>query len=265
MACTRSRHGASPVLRARWRTADRSPLARSIDGGDRSASPHDAVDCERHRAAGEDDAGRWRRVPGCAPPSSTGGRPGRRPRTAGMRGHRSGDAPARTRRRCSTPRSRRPTPTTTLRARLAGAARGGERRTRRAFSRRRRDGSACCAARWSSTRCSSAITRSITGATADLVCTYLPGLDLVQHGLFGAETVRRLAAAAAERLEALEQYYVVLDALLAPVLQASRGDDRADRPHRTRAACSTVRRGCSPASGDAVNTRLKDGAARPPT
>ena len=67
------------------------------------------------------------------------------------------------------------------------------------------------------------ITRSITGATTDLACTYLPGLDLVQHALFAGDGAQT-AAAAAERLAALEQYYVALDALLAPVLQPSRGE-----------------------------------------
>jgi hypothetical protein len=70
-----------------------------------------------------------------------------------------------------------------------------------------------------------AITKQIATADADLVCTYLPGLDLVQHGLFGSgEAAGTSPAFAAERLAALDEYYVLLDALLEPALRVS-GDD----------------------------------------
>lgn len=67
-----------------------------------------------------------------------------------------------------------------------------------------------------------AITKQIAAPNADLVCTYLPGLDLVQHGLFGnAEAAGTSPASAAERLAALDEYYVLLDALLEPALRVS--------------------------------------------
>ncbi|HKW01881.1 MAG TPA: alkaline phosphatase family protein, partial [Vicinamibacterales bacterium] len=58
----------------------------------------------------------------------------------------------------------------------------------------------------------------------DLRVLYLPGLDIVQHSLFGAVEAGAMApASAAERLKALEQYYVFLDESLA---QFTRGSDR---------------------------------------
>ena len=103
------------------------------------------------------------------------------------------------------------------------------------------------------------ITRSITSATTDLVCTYLPGLDLVQHALFAGDGAQT-AAAAAERLAALEQYYVALDSLLAPVLQPSPGEIVfvVTAPGRVQSGSG----GLFAAVGGAVNTRLKDGSAR---
>jgi hypothetical protein len=70
-----------------------------------------------------------------------------------------------------------------------------------------------------------AITKQVAAPDADLVCTYLPGLDLVQHGLFSsAEAAGTSPASAAERLAALDEYYVLLDALLEPALRVT-GDD----------------------------------------
>ena len=58
----------------------------------------------------------------------------------------------------------------------------------------------------------------------DLRVVYLPGLDIVQHSLFGAVEAGAMApASAAERLKALEQYYVFLDESLA---QFTAGSDR---------------------------------------
>ena len=58
----------------------------------------------------------------------------------------------------------------------------------------------------------------------DLRVLYLPGLDIVQHSLFGAVEAGAMApASAAERLKALEQYYVFLDEGLA---QFTAGSDR---------------------------------------
>jgi hypothetical protein len=103
------------------------------------------------------------------------------------------------------------------------------------------------------------ITRSITDATTDLACTYLPGLDLVQHGLFAGEGAQT-AAAAAERLAALEQYYIVLDTLLAPLLEPSPGEIVfvVTGPGRVQQGSE----GLFAAVGEAVNVRLKDGSVR---
>ena len=103
------------------------------------------------------------------------------------------------------------------------------------------------------------ITASITDATTDLACTYLPGLDLVQHALFAGDGAQT-AAAAAERLAALEQYYVVLDTLLAPVLKPSAGEIVfvVTGPGRVQQGSE----GLFAAIGEAVNVRLKDGSAR---
>jgi hypothetical protein len=53
---------------------------------------------------------------------------------------------------------------------------------------------------------------------ADLRTVYLPGLDIVQHGLVGSAGGGGLPASAlAARVEALERYYQFLDRLLAPL------------------------------------------------
>jgi hypothetical protein len=104
------------------------------------------------------------------------------------------------------------------------------------------------------------ITASVAdAATTDLVCTYLPGLDLVQYALFGGDAART-AAAAAERLAALEQYYVVLDTLLAPVIGPSPGEIVfvVTGPGRVPQGSD----GLFTAVGEPVNVRLKDGSAR---
>ena len=103
------------------------------------------------------------------------------------------------------------------------------------------------------------IIASITDSTTDLSCTYLPGLDLVQHALFAGDGAQT-AAAAAERLAALEQYYVVLDTLLAPVLEPSPGEIVfvVTGPGRVQQGSE----GLFAAVGEAVNVRLKDGSAR---
>jgi hypothetical protein len=103
------------------------------------------------------------------------------------------------------------------------------------------------------------ITRSVTDATTDLACTYLPGLDLVQHGLFTGEGAQT-ASGAAERVAALEHYYIALDALLAPVLQPAPGEIVfvVASPGRVQ----TTSEGLFAAAGDGVNMRLQDGSAR---
>jgi hypothetical protein len=103
------------------------------------------------------------------------------------------------------------------------------------------------------------ITGALADATTDLTCTYLPGLDLVQHALFAGDGAQT-AAAAAERLAALEQYYLVLDTLLAPVLEPSPGEIVfvVTGPGRVQHGSA----GLFSALGEVVNVRLKDGSAR---
>jgi len=61
----------------------------------------------------------------------------------------------------------------------------------------------------------------------DLLTLYLPGLDIAQHALFPAAATDTLApAAAAERVRALERYYLFLDRALAATLM---DDDVASR------------------------------------
>ena len=70
-----------------------------------------------------------------------------------------------------------------------------------------------------------AITKQVAGPNVDLVCTYLPGLDLVQYGLFGSsEAASASPASVAGRLAALDEYYVLLDALLGPAVGVSDDD-----------------------------------------
>ena len=103
------------------------------------------------------------------------------------------------------------------------------------------------------------ITRSIADEKTDLTCTYLPGLDPVQHALFAEGTPT--ASAAAERLAALERYYVVLDALLAPLIKPGPGEIVlvVASPGRVQNNAS----GLFVATGDAANSQLTDGTARP--
>jgi type I phosphodiesterase/nucleotide pyrophosphatase len=61
--------------------------------------------------------------------------------------------------------------------------------------------------------------------TPDLLAVYLPGLDIVQHAFFESQSAGALSpSAAADRLAALEQYYVFLDRSLARIV----GDGGAD-------------------------------------
>ncbi|HUL72012.1 MAG TPA: alkaline phosphatase family protein [Vicinamibacterales bacterium] len=61
----------------------------------------------------------------------------------------------------------------------------------------------------------------------DLRVVYLPGLDIVQHSLFSAIDQGTLApSGAAERLQALEQYYVFLDADLGELVGPAAGPGR---------------------------------------
>jgi hypothetical protein len=107
-----------------------------------------------------------------------------------------------------------------------------------------------------------AITREVASAEPDLICTYLPGLDLVQHALFGAADGGSTSpASAAERLEALDEYYVLLDTLVAPALRIGGDDLLIVMTSPGRAAEPGA--GLLLARGRAANPRLRDGAARP--
>jgi hypothetical protein len=63
------------------------------------------------------------------------------------------------------------------------------------------------------------VAREVTGAETDLLCVYLPGLDLVQHGLLASPDGGAIPASVLRaRLDALHAYYGYLDALLADAL-----------------------------------------------
>jgi hypothetical protein len=58
-------------------------------------------------------------------------------------------------------------------------------------------------------------------AGADLRAIYLPGLDIAQHALIGPGGGAGLPASVmAARVDALERYYVFLDALIAPLVDS---------------------------------------------
>jgi hypothetical protein len=106
------------------------------------------------------------------------------------------------------------------------------------------------------------MTREVTPANADLVCTYLPGLDLVQYGLFRVgEPAAASPSVMAGRLAALDEYYVLLDALLAPTLNLADRDLLivVTSPGRV----SEPAPGLLLVKGSSANTRLRDGHARP--
>ena len=106
-----------------------------------------------------------------------------------------------------------------------------------------------------------ALTREVDEPGADLVCTYLPGLDLVQHGLLartdgGTPSPSSMAA----KLAALEAYYVFLDRLLAPPLAAKNGLVMVlTSPGRVQAATS----GLLAIRGAGANRFARDAIARP--
>ena len=107
-----------------------------------------------------------------------------------------------------------------------------------------------------------AITKQVAAASADLVCTYLPGLDLVQYGLFGsAEAAGASPVSAAVRLAALDEYYVLLDALLGPALGVS--DDDLLILITSPGRVSEPGPGLLLAHGAAADARLLDGDAQP--
>jgi hypothetical protein len=66
-----------------------------------------------------------------------------------------------------------------------------------------------------------ALTAQVSTPATDLTVTYLPGLDVAQHALMGADAAAPSSAAAmSSRLSALEAHYTALDALLGGPLRA---------------------------------------------
>jgi hypothetical protein len=63
--------------------------------------------------------------------------------------------------------------------------------------------------------------------STDLLAIYLPGLDIAQHALLGSTNAAGLApSAAAERVAALERYYVLLDQAIERLLQSGAASGR---------------------------------------
>ena len=108
-----------------------------------------------------------------------------------------------------------------------------------------------------------AITRAVVQPNTDLACTYLPGLDLVQHGLLtNSEGAGLAPSMVATRLEALDRYYEFLDRLLTTWLE--RADDELlvilTSPGRIQADTP----GLFVLRGAAVNRLARDAVATPP-
>jgi type I phosphodiesterase/nucleotide pyrophosphatase len=59
--------------------------------------------------------------------------------------------------------------------------------------------------------------------TTDLMAVYLPGLDIAQHALLATGEGALGASATVARVDALRDYYVFLDRLVAPLLAAGKG------------------------------------------
>ena len=67
-----------------------------------------------------------------------------------------------------------------------------------------------------------ALASEVAGETTDLVAVYLPGLDIAQHALLSpADGQSASASALSQRLQAIRDYYVALDRLLALTAVAS--------------------------------------------
>ena len=106
------------------------------------------------------------------------------------------------------------------------------------------------------------LARLATDAQTDLVCTYLPGLDLAQHGLMsGGDGATTAPSAMAARLEALDAYYVFLDKSLAPVLTPGGADTVVVLTSPGRVESGTA--GLFAIQGSAANPLARDAVARP--
>jgi hypothetical protein len=67
-----------------------------------------------------------------------------------------------------------------------------------------------------------ALASEVSGETTDLVAVYLPGLDIAQHALLSpADGQSASASALSQRLQAIRDYYIALDRLLALTAVAS--------------------------------------------
>ena len=63
-----------------------------------------------------------------------------------------------------------------------------------------------------------ALTRDVSTSLPDLTAVYLPGLDIAQNALLGRRDAALAPSVVAARLQALRDYYIFLDRLLADVL-----------------------------------------------
>ena len=66
-----------------------------------------------------------------------------------------------------------------------------------------------------------ALTREVSNSLPDLSAVYLPGLDIAQNTLLGRRDAALAPSVVAARLQALRDYYIFLDRLLADVLSPS--------------------------------------------
>ena len=102
-------------------------------------------------------------------------------------------------------------------------------------------------------------------ASADLICVYLSGLDVVQHALLATSDGAALSPSAmAERLDALEEYYLFLDRLIAGTIgEASPNSGWLNVHLTTPGRVQTRTPGLLALSGEAVNARAEDALAGP--
>ena len=60
-----------------------------------------------------------------------------------------------------------------------------------------------------------ALSGAVSSPASDLAVVYLPGLDIAQHALIGGQTTAVAASTLSARLQAVKDYYVAIDRLLA--------------------------------------------------
>ena len=108
-----------------------------------------------------------------------------------------------------------------------------------------------------------ALAGEVSEPMPDLLAVYLPGLDIAQHALLGDERRALAPSAFATRVDALRQYYVFLDALLAPALMPADDHDVVmllTEPGRTTAAADGLLgiRGLGPGARPTTGGRATD-------